>query len=994
MERNPFENPNESSLFAKPLASLTRLCCRNPISVLVLGILMAILSVYLAVEHLGFKMSRLDLINPNSGFNRLWLDYIDEFGDNDEVIVVAEGRSNVEIIPVLNQLSERIARHPDLFQGVLHGVDLSTIRLKGLHYVPMRELEIINRFALDSAMIADGHWDRLGVDAMLDSITMRLQTSEDPETLIRTVRELDSFSLSLSGALGSIPSFGSPWPSMQGPQAAVPDVVAACSQNDTSYFLFPTKTGVMGFVLLKLANVDKTQLAQGTASIEKLRSIVGEVRESHPSVRIGLTGMPIIENDEMRLSSDSMTEATILAFIGVAAIFMAGFGGLRHPLFAMIGLLIAFAWTMGYITLSVGHLNILSISFGAMLIGLGTDFSVHYVARYLELRREGYSSEKALCRTAYVVGPGILTGAFTTSAAFYMASFTEFTGVAELGIISGGGVMFCAIATFVLVPAMIQLSDGNRINQPLPAPLDIRGSLKPALKFPVTTLVAFMILATFLMVGVPKVWYDHNLLNLQPEGLESVELEHRLLDMDVEQGGKNVWFALSIADTKEELLARKELFAEKYPELTVEEIVSWLPGADEQKVPLIRSLAEALENLPERPPEIAVLGAENVGGAIARLQQFLMDPRNPLRQLSRQLASYTASHQDDKSDRFAEIQSTAASLEESVPKILRRLGEARESIRRMSQSEYRNRMAQYQSAVAGDLLTRLRVLRSMAIPEPPTVDDLPEPLVERFVGKRGKHLMRIYTTANIWNMDEMQKFVEAVRDIDPKATGSPLQTYESSLQMQQGFLTAAIYAFGAIFILLLIDFRSLKDAFVSLIPMIAGFSLMFGVLGWLDIPLNPANMIVLPLILGIGIDDGVHMVHDYRARRGRYRLSASTATSVLITSLTTIVGFGSMMIATHRGLQSLGRVLVIGVFCCMFTSLVVLPNLLSIWSRDEEEEPETVPQRKETAPGVQYVAEEAPSALIYEEYVHEQEMICEPTESEMKQKRLTRRSAS
>jgi len=113
---------------------------------------------------------------------------------------------------------------------------------------------------------------------------------------------------------------------------------------------------------------------------------------------------------------------------------------------------------------------------------------------------------------------------------------------------------------------------------------------------------------------------------------------------------------------------------------------------------------------------------------------------------------------------------------------------------------------------------------------------------------------------------------------------------------------------------------------------------MFGLLGALNIPLNPANMIVLPLIMGIGIDDGVHVIHDFRRQAGRYRMSSSTASAVLITSLTTMIGFGSLMIASHRGLQSLGRVLTIGVTCCMFTSLVMLPALLAWITRHRSDD--------------------------------------------------------
>jgi len=537
-----------------------------------------------------------------------------------------------------------------------------------------------------------------------------------------------------------------------------------------------------------------------------------------------------------------------LAFVGVCIIFMAGFGSLRHPFLAVIALAVAFAWTMGYVTLAVGHLNILSIAFGAMLVGLGTDFSVHYLGKYLDARRNGGEVIESLCQSARLVGPGIVTGALTTAAAFYAASFAEFTGVSELGIIVGGGILCCVLSTLTVFPAMIVLITPTTPGKKNPSYnlYDIRPLLKPFFLFPKITLVLFTLGFLWLLLGIPNVWYDYNLLNLQPKGLESVELEQRLLSLDVEKGGKNVWFALSIAETKEELLERKKLFEERYPELKTEEIVSFFPEADPARVQIIQSLAEMLQHVPLAVPSAASRG------------------------------------------------------------------------------------------VAGDAANLLQTLKSMAIPEPPTVDDLPESLVTRFIGQRGKHLMRIYTTANIWDMDEMEKFVTAVRDIDSEATGSPLQTYESSIQMKEGFISAAYYALIAVLIFTWIDFRSLTASFAALLPMLLGVAMMFGILGWLDLPLNPANMIVLPLVIGISIDYGIHLVHDFRNRcSGRYMVSSSTATAILITSLTSAVGFGSMMIASHQGLQSLGRVLVIGMTCCLITSVVVLPAILSLCTCDE-----------------------------------------------------------
>ena len=187
-------------------------------------------------------------------------------------------------------------------------------------------------------------------------------------------------------------------------------------------------------------------------------------------------------------------------------------------------------------------------------------------------------------------------------------------------------------------------------------------------------------------------------------------------------------------------------------------------------------------------------------------------------------------------------------------------------------------------------------------------------------------------------MDEMKEFVTKVRSIDPKATGSPLQTYEASLQMQKGYQQASIYALFVIVFLLFFDFRSIKDTFLALTPMLLGMAQTFGIMGLLGIPLNPANMIAIPLILGIGVDYGVHVIHDYRTQKGRYRLNPSTAGSVLITALTTITGFACLLIASHRGLQSLGRVLVIGMTCSVYCSVVLLPAILTWWTRNREEE--------------------------------------------------------
>ncbi|MHC4181409.1 MAG: MMPL family transporter, partial [Planctomycetota bacterium] len=665
--------------------------------------------------------------------------------------------------------------------------------------------------------IVDGDWTRLNLGNMVGRMCARLESGQPYMTEANrtaTQAELARLSESLLAALSERRRYQSPWPEM-------PGLAATVSEPNSEYLL--TNEGRLGLVLLRLAEDDTDSFAQGSKAIDTLRRLISQVEARHPQTRIGLTGLPVMENDEMRVSQVSMMEASLLSLFGVACLFVAGFGGLRHPLMTVGALLLAMAWSFGYITLAVGHLNILSISFGVVLIGLGIDFGVHYLARYLQLHRTIRSADETLVQTARSVGPGIFTGAVTTAIAFFTAGLTEFTGVAELGVIAGGGVLLCLVAALTVLPAMIHLSDAERSNRVLPAPLDVHGWMRPLFSQPRLLLAATLAGTLLISLGIGRLWYDHNLLNLQPEDLESVELERKLL----EESDQSVWFALSISESRQELLERKKKFLEKPSVARVEEIASRLPSDEEQKFPTIRRIYQPLANLPERPPRIPVDPPADLGLVLARSQALVAgNPRTVRTQ--------------------------------------RQLEQVRQLLRQMPMAECYSRLSDYQQRMAGDLLSRLHTLRAMANPEPPRLTDLPEGLVTRFVGHGGRYLLRIYGKGNIWDMEAMERFVQEVRSVDDRATGNPLQTYEASRQMKRSYEQAAWYALAAVLVVLYADFRSLRYTLLAMVPLGLGMVQLFGLMGLLNIPLNPANMIVLPLILGIGVDDGVHVVHDFR----------------------------------------------------------------------------------------------------------------------------------
>jgi len=287
------------------------------------------------------------------------------------------------------------------------------------------------------------------------------------------------------------------------------------------------------------------------------------------------------------------------------------------------------------------------------------------------------------------------------------------------------------------------------------------------------------------------------------------------------------------------------------------------------------------------------------------------------------------------------------------------------------------------------LLGQFQGMRAASNADPITQDDLPAELRSRFISNDGKWLLQIYPKNHVWDEAPLRRFVADVRSVDPEVTGIPLQNYEASGQIKESYKTAAAYAVGMICIVLLVDFlaaehklltlitplvvigavaallksrhvefshvhlvlafvvmavamaavldpKNLRDAVLAMLPSVLGTLLMLGFLGLFCIDLNPANLIVLPLVLGTGVDYGIHVVHNFREKQGAYRMAPSTMNSIVLTSTTSVVGFGSLMLAAHRGLFSVGLVYSIGLGSCVLVALVMLPAILTLISRGAE----------------------------------------------------------
>jgi predicted exporter len=682
-------------------------------------------------------------------------------------------------------------------------------------------------------------------------------------------------------------------------------------------------SGRIRFVRVQFAD-DDSGIDVRSENIAWLRRQVDRMAASSniEDLDYGVTGIPAIEADETAQSIKDASLASLVAIGLITGLMLLVYRGVRIPLLAAGSLLIGMAWSFGWLTLAVGHLQLLSVVFSVILLGLGIDFALHLVSRLELVGREHADLPSAVSRVFRGIGPGMVTGALTVAAAFFATALTDFRGMAEMGIIAGGGILLCLIAMLSAFPASLSMTgQWKRIVRQRPGGETAhfaRGWLDPIHRHPVRALVVCGLVLIGFLAMAPRVRYDPNVLNLQPTGIESVAWEMRLAEEDE----RSVWAALLVAspDTAEELVTRLravDLVAD------VGGMGMLYPADLSQRLAQLAQVRHGPVNMvsadPGVPDLLTRLSAVR-SGLMLRARQLGDDPR-------------TQAH---------------------LMALAKRLGAAVAGAQAMtSEAE----AASWRTLDRAFLAARHRLrgwLNRVTRARQPGAEDLPPELREHWIGTDGSWLLMVFPAADaegrsILHPDRLGTFVSAVRGAVPNGheavIGPPVQIYESSELIKLEYLKAAIYAVLAVFVLLVLDFRSLPDALCAMVPVVMGFVGVFGMLGGLGQQLNFANIIVLPIIFGIGAGTGVHVVHRWRAEpHGEPAgLSGGTGRAITLTMLTTMMGFGCMLLAQHRGIRSLGFVMVIGLGVTLLACYTALPAILRL-RRVPAELPPHVPQ--------------------------------------------------
>ncbi len=844
------------------LGGLAHWAADHPLPTLLATLLITVVTGWLATTKLSFRTSRLDLLSPNSSYNQRWLRYLDKFGRDDDAAVVITGDNPQQVSAALAAVGQRLSLDSRL-PHVLYQRHLGAVPSKALNLLPTSMLaEIAHLLANCRELVANlnnqgdladrGTTDTGAIDARRLSVSLA-SSSAIPQSLL------------------------------DGLQRAQLGMEQLANQFPSHAELLLEDQGRMGLCVVRMPHPDE-QPEKSAEILNCLKAHMARAQKDFPSVQFGLTGMPILEWDESISSQRDMQSATYLSLLGVAIIFVIGFGSWRLPVCAIVCLAISLIWTLGISALVVGHLNLFSIAFGAILAGLGIDYSIHTLTRLQSLVQSNGSVTlgQAIRISTEQCGCGIVSGALTTAVAFLAAAFTPFRGIAELGIITAIGVMVCMLVTLFALPALIAWQSQFYRSNPRKADtwfaslttsrgphwlnrcMDVINRL--AIASPKSSLAGAGVLTIIASIFAFSVYYDHDLLNLQAADAESVRTEQEL----IRRSGPSTWFAVSVADSPARARWLRERFMQLPSVVRVEEVGSLFQNAEDQ----------------------------------------------PIRG---QLVDY--------------CRICAGSLATEIQRATGRSSSVSSSESLVTPAAYLPSLAgnSLPSAMIGPLQKLTDTISKVAASGPLQPSDLPHPVSTRMVSQDGQSfLLRIFARDDIWKRENLERFVRDVESVDRQVTGHPVQTFYASAELHKSYLHAGLYALLLVMALLMLDLGSVRLLLVAMIPVLLGGLQMMGILGGLEIPLNAANMIVLPLILGIGIDNGIHIVHEYKRDRRNFRLSSVSAVSILLTSVTTMIGFGCVGLSDHRGLQGLGIVLVLGVGLCLVNSLLVLPPLLTL----------------------------------------------------------------
>jgi uncharacterized protein len=610
-----------------------------------------------------------------------------------------------------------------------------------------------------------------------------------------------------------------------------------------------------------------------------------------PKPEVDLGGPHMTALGDSALIRYDMAVNIVTSALGVLLLFLFAFRRPGALVYGFVPLICGLLLTFGFAELTVGSLSTATSIVAALLIGLGIDFVIVSYGRYIEERRKGESIEAALLAMSGSSGRAVLVGAVTTTATFYAFTFTDFIGLRQMGLFTGTGILFCAAAVFLLLPAMLAWSEDHHQRRRTEPNLYLHsfGSnalMRLCIRHRRAALLAGGLITAVALTLALQIRFDESMRTMRPQGNRGAAVA---TEIGQKYGsGFTAMTLLLSGNSPEEVVELAARAAQEAQKLVSQGVLHGYSGVTSLIPP------------PARQREVLAWLARERRGAL---------------DLERIRST------------FARAAAEEGLRAEAFEPGLELLGRAINLAGPIGIEDFR-----------GARQTQL--------------------LLDRFLKKTERSwrgAVYLYPAGSRWRREPPPQALELARRLGPRAvlTGTNVINQTVRREVLQDAWIAGVLGFVAVAILLWIDFRTLRHTAMALAPLILGILWMIGAMSLFDIEMNLLNVFVTTMIIGIGVDYGVHVLHRYLEVRDLpdeeyYRSIQETGKAVVAAALSTVVGFGSVTFSHYPGLVSTGKVAILGALCTSLMAITLLPTFLS-WRREKRKRSQQAAARRATS---------------------------------------------
>jgi hopanoid biosynthesis associated RND transporter like protein HpnN len=872
------------------------------------AVLLTVASVAL-LPRLDIRTSRSALYPKDVEVNQRWAAYLENFATTNSLIAVVQGAPE-DLGPFAELLAEELRKETAVIQGVFFRADIEFFADRAFLFLPVEQMRKLRNKVVE-------HREEVSLFARINGLVPLLEafSKVDSSAAYEAKIDIDAATKILAAGKALFEEFELWLDDPARTEIGILDSVFVEELSGRDYDLsgyMRSYDREMLFVFIQpVSNSEEFDAVH--ALVEGARGAAARATErwttgDRAAPTVGFTGLPKIADEETLAIRHDVVFTAAVATVLILLIIILGFRSLRRGIQVLVPMLLAGVWNLGLTVFTVGHLTILTAGITAILFGLGVDYGIFLSGLIQENRQKGMELRAAIIEAVRFGGRTLVTAGGTTTLAFFVIGTVPFTGFAEMGIVTGTGVVLVILAMLLLLPAMAVVFPStlreSRVDMEAAA---ARFRLPAAFSW-LFSLVVVGVTVLSLIAAIPFE-IDFDLMNILPKGSEAIALQKEMSARSDYSGD----FVAAIAADEAEARIHAEALVGLSTVKRVESVTMLLPEDQEEKIALMREVGGIFDKIKVSQDELGAFTAADLAEALDAFYEPLEE---------------------------AQERAFAGNQKEIVKGLDEIIGKMDAIVERLEKNPGATARARAFEAslfqIIGKAVAQVERWREVG---PLTAEDLPEDILNRFRGNDGRYVTYVFPTGTIYDVEFLDEFLGQVYEIAPESTGFPSTHQVFSRMIFDGFLQALTYAVLVVILMLFLDFRRPGYTLAALLPLGLGAAWMLGLMYLFKIRHNYANIIALPLIIGLAVDYGVFITHRLRAEQnhGPFVTIQRAGRAVILAALTTLAGIGAICMAEHQGAASLGIVLILGICSCLVAAIVVLPVIASLvrdlWER-------------------------------------------------------------